>query len=101
MQYSELADFFYVWLRLGLKDQYRCFAPELSSRSREIVKNEKLGKTTASYGRGMLRVFKECSRVLKEDGSLVFTFHHARPWAWELLVKVLLGSGFWVESSPV
>ncbi len=101
VQYSELADFFYVWLRLGLKDQYRCFAPELSSRSREIVKNEKLGKTTASYGRGMLRVFKECSRVLKEDGSLVFTFHHARPWAWELLVKVLLGSGFWVESSPV
>jgi len=23
--YAELADFFYVWLRLGLKDTYPCF----------------------------------------------------------------------------
>lgn len=45
IQYSELADFFYVWLRLGLKDSYPWFNPELISRTNEIVQNEKMGKT--------------------------------------------------------
>ena len=101
VQYSELADFFYVWLRIGLKDYYPWFQPELSSRSDEIVKNDKLGKTTDLFNQGLLKVFMECHRVLKDDGVMVFTFHHNKLWAWESVGQILLDAGFYISASPI
>lgn len=101
VQYSELADFFYVWLRLGLKDTYPWFQPELSSRPDEIVKNDKLGKTVDFFKDGLQRVFAECHRVLKDDGLLVFTFHHNKIWAWEAIAQALLDAGFYISATPI
>lgn len=101
VQYSELADFFYVWLRIGLKESYPWFRPELSNRPQEIVKNEKQGKTTEYFNKGLLGVFKECHYVLKDDGVLVFTFHHNKTWAWEGIAQILLEAGFYVSASPI
>lgn len=101
VQYSELADFFYVWLRLALKDEYPWFAPELSSRPNEIVQNDKLGKTVEFFGQGLQRIFEECHRVLKDDGVMVFTFHHNKTWAWETVAQVLLDAGFYISASPI
>ena len=101
VQYSELADFFYVWLRLALKDVYPWFEPEFSSRPDEIVKNDKLGKTTDFFNQGLGRVFKECHRVLKDDGVMVFTFHHNQTWAWESLAEIILDAGFYISTTPI
>jgi adenine-specific DNA methylase len=101
VMYSELADFFYVWLRLGLKDRYPCFEPELSSRRQELVQNEKEGKTERFFAQGLGRVFEECHRVLKPDGFMVFTFHHTEESAWTLLARTLIESGFYVSAAPV
>ncbi len=101
LQYSELADFFYVWLRLGLKDDYAWFEPEYSSHPRELVQNEKLGKTTDFFREGIRKVFAECHRVLKDDGPMVFTFHHAKTWAWAALADALLNAGFYVSKSHI
>jgi putative DNA methylase len=101
VQYSELADFFYVWLRLGLRDVYPWFKPELSSHPREIVKNDELGKTTAFFNEGLRRVFSECHRVLKDEGLLIFTFHHNKTWAWEGIGRLLLEAGFYVSATPI
>ncbi|MEW6418432.1 MAG: DNA methyltransferase [Nitrospirota bacterium] len=101
IQYSELADFFYVWLRLGLRDLYPCFIPELSSRSNEIVQNEKMGKTIEFFNEGLTRVFAGCHRVLKDEGLLIFTFHHNKLWAWESIGKILLDAGFYISATPI
>jgi len=101
IQYSELADFFYVWLRLGLKDSYPWFSPELSSRASEIVQNEKIGKTMEYFNKGLRKVFVECYRVLKDEGLLIFTFHHNKLWAWESIGKILLDAGFYISASPI
>jgi len=101
IQYSELADFFYVWLRLGLKDLYPWFNPEFSSRPDEIVQNEKIGKTIEFFSKGLTKVFTQCHRVLKDDGLLVFTFHHNKLWAWESIGKTLLDSGFYISATPI
>ncbi|MGA9351270.1 MAG: DNA methyltransferase [Anaerolineae bacterium] len=101
VQYSELADFFYVWLRLALKDPYPWFEPESSSHPDEIVKNDKLGKTTDFFTEGLRRVFMECHRVLKDDGLLVFTFHHNKIWAWEGIAQLLLDAGFYISAAPI
>ncbi|MEW6274217.1 MAG: DNA methyltransferase [Bacillota bacterium] len=101
VQYAELADFFYVWLRIALKDLYPWFEPETSQRENEIIQNEKLGKTTEFFSKGLSAVFRECNRVLKDEGLLIFTFHHNKIWAWESIGKILLDTGFYISATPV
>ena len=101
VQYSELADFFYVWLRLGLKNEYSCFGPELSAREDEILQNERLGKTARLFMSSLRDVFGECRRVLKDEGLLIFTFHHRRASAWQTLGEALTGAGFHVSACPI
>jgi putative DNA methylase len=101
IQYSELADFFYVWLRLGLSKMYPWFRPEYSARPGEIVQNRKANKHAEDFANDLETVFRECHRVLKDDGLFVFTFHHAKPWAWKLLAKVILSTRFYVSASPI
>ncbi len=101
IQYSELADFFYVWLRIGLKDSYSCFGNEFSSHPKEIVHNENMGKTIDFFNGGLRKVFLECNRVLKDEGLLIFTFHHKKLWAWESIGNILLDAGFYISATPV
>ena len=47
-------------------------------------------------------VFRECRRILKDDGLLVFTYHHSRDEGWKALADAVLGAGFTVvNSQPV
>ncbi len=101
VQYAELADFFYVWLRQALQKTYPCFTPEYSGRANEILKNDKAGKTTDFFTHGLCQVFSECQRVLKDDGLLVFTFHHNKVWAWERLAQLLIDAGFYISATPI
>ena len=98
VMYAELADFFYVWLRLALKDRYPAFEPSYSPKAREIVKNDTADKDEGFFFRGLTRVFKECNRVLKDDGLFVFTFHHKETWAWKSVLQSILEAGFYVTS---
>lgn len=99
VQYAELADFFYVWLRLALKDRYPAFAPELTPKAAEVVANPKRGKGAVSYLGGLTAVFRECCRVLKDDGLLVFTFHHKEPTAWASVLQAVLDAGFNIRAT--
>lgn len=99
VQYSELADFFYVWLRLGLQDRYPAFRPELTPKEEEVVKNLRREKDSASYLKGLTAVFQECHRVLKDDGVLAFTFHHKEPEAWAILLQAVLDAGFTINAT--
>ena len=37
-------------------------------------------------------VFRECRRILKDDGLLVFTYHHSRDEGWKALADAVLGA---------
>jgi adenine-specific DNA methylase len=97
VQYAELSDFFYVWLRRGLPE-YPEFAPPVVPKEREIVVNRPAGKDDAFFRQGLLRAFRECHRVLKENGPLVFTFHHESPRAWGAVLEAVLDAGFDVRA---
>ena len=99
VMYAELSDFFYVWLRLALKDEYPEFSTPLVPKAREIVVNEKAKvgsgvKDDVFFRQGLLRCFKECNRVLKDDGLLTFTFHHEKPKAWAAVLDAVLQASF-------
>lgn len=95
VQYSELADYFYVWLREALREDYSDLleSPE-TPKTEEIVENNSRGKTQQDFYDGLQAVFKESHRVLKEDGLLAFTFHHSRKNKWSDLLSAVQGAGF-------
>jgi adenine-specific DNA methylase len=99
VQYSELADFFYVWLRLALKDRYQEFSPPLTPKSAEVVANPERDKDADDYLAGMAAVLAECNRVLKDDGLLAFSFHHKDPAAWASVLQAVLDAGFRVHDT--
>ncbi len=97
VMYAELSDFFYVWLRLGLKDRYpEAFGSPYAPKGWEIVVNKKQGKNEQFFLSGLARVFRECRRVLKDDGIMAFTFHHAEADAWADVLQALLDASFYV-----
>ena len=78
VHYSELADFFYVWLKIGLAHD-RTFQP-ITGRHCEEVQSPDVGR----FEEALAAVFQECARVLKPDGLMAFTFHHSKAHAWSV-----------------
>ncbi|MBW6486297.1 MAG: hypothetical protein K0B01_09135, partial [Syntrophobacterales bacterium] len=98
VNYSELSDFYYVWLRLILAKTYPSFAPEMTPKIEEIIENPTRGKTAADYEDGLTAVWRRCCESLTNDGLLIFTFHHAEERAWETLLESLCNAGFLIEA---
>lgn len=96
VNYAELADFFYVWLRLALKARYPWFAPEYTDKAREVIENRNRGKSRATFYEDLAAVFRHNHRSLPPNGLLIFTFHHSdqEGTVWEGLLQSLCDSGF-------
>ena len=93
VHYSELADFFHVWQRHVL-----CPVGPLepcTTRAAAEVQNSNADAFTARLG----AVWTECYRVLKDDGLLVFTYHHSRSEGWRSILKALMDAGFAVVAA--
>jgi putative DNA methylase len=102
VNYAELSDFFYVWLRQILGPRYSHFAPEQTPKVNEVIENPIRGKTRDDFERDLTNVFTECNRILKSDGLLAFTFHHAENLIWEIVLRSLMNAGFeLVRAFPV
>jgi len=89
VHYSELADFFYAWQQIE-----RAASPATTRQSGEVQDidadkfADKLGK-----------VFKECHRVLRDSGLLIFTYHHSREEGWYSLSQAIVDADFEVVNS--
>lgn len=101
LHYSELADFFYVWLRLALKDRYPdSFSPEYTPKSLEAVENRaRQDDPKAFYQRLLTECWREAHRTLKPGGLLAFTFHHSEDEPWEAVLESLFSAGFYLEAT--
>jgi adenine-specific DNA methylase len=98
VNYSELADFFYIWLRLILSKTYASFAPDLTPKAQEIIVNPTRGHTEEDFKTGLHAVFEESGRKLLDQGTLIFTFHHSEGKAWEALLEAVCEAGFEIDS---
>jgi putative DNA methylase len=102
IQYSELSDFFYVWLRLALKDRYpKQFEPEYTPNALEAVTNQARQPDDADgfYQRLLTECWREANRVLKPGGLLAFTFHHSEDEPWFDVLESLFDAGFYLEAT--
>ena len=102
VHYSELSDFFYVWLRLALKSKYpEHFLPEFTPKSLEAVTNKAREGDDADdfYQRLLTQCWKEAHRMLKPGGLLAFTFHHSEDEPWVAVLESLFDAGFYLEAA--
>ncbi len=98
VMYSELSDYFYVWLRLALKNDYENFATLVVDDTREAVHNPGRSRDGAFYTTVIGNVFAEAARKLKPAGKMAFTFHHSGESAWRHIEDALVFAGLVVES---
>ena len=98
VNYSELYDFFYVWLRLALKDRYDAFKPEYTPKIPEIVENKTRGLSNADFRDGLRTVFERCREKLKDEGVMAFTYHHSGNQQWVDLCDAVCLAGFVIEA---
>jgi len=92
VHYSELADFFFAWQQLPAR---RDADTASTTRSPFEVQDSDADR----FAGKLTRVFRECRRVLKDDGLLAFTYHHSRSEGWKSLAEALFGAGFAVVNS--
>ena len=112
--YSDLMDFFHVWLRrstygfsagidaafsepLGPKWNHEICDGELIDDASRFDGDKLRSKT--NYEDGMAHAFKSCHTVLQPEGRLVVVFANKHPDAWETLVGALIRGGFVVDGS--
>ncbi|WP_419939844.1 DUF1156 domain-containing protein [Candidatus Palauibacter sp.] len=112
--YSDLMDFFQVWLRrvlhglssatdaafadpLGPKWESGASDGELIDDASRFKGNREASKS--NYEEGMARAFRRFHGALGDDGRLVIVFANKSPDAWETLVSALIRAGFVVTGS--
>ena len=109
VQYAELADFFYVWLKRSVGHLFpEFFTDELTNKDDEAVANparfDSLGRKKKAPGRAGLRA-QDGRRLPRDaprpapDGVLTVMFTHKRVEAWDTLASALIGAGFTIKAS--
>ncbi|MCD6450225.1 MAG: DUF1156 domain-containing protein [Thermotogaceae bacterium] len=98
VNYAELSDFFYVWLKRTLGDLYpELFMTPLTPKSKEIVSNPVRHGTSENakkfFEEMLKKSFKEIYRVLKPNGIVTIVYTHKSTSGWETLINSLLESG--------
>ena len=97
--YSEVSDFFYVWLKILLEDEYDGFDQQCTPRADSIVTNPYLQKTAEDFESELEQSFSVIHQALKSDGCLTFTYHHSDSESWGELLESLCNVGFEITAT--
>jgi len=90
VQYSDLSNFFRVWLRKLLPD---LSGWDYDQSCAAVMNGGPSGDD--NYSEALAHIWSVCRKALKKDrGRLIFTFHHWRSGAWAALTASLKKAGF-------
>ncbi|MCY3594935.1 MAG: DUF1156 domain-containing protein [Bacteroidetes bacterium] len=107
--YSDLSDFFLVWLKritpdlIQLQDPFDRYNP-LSPKSAEIVQDETKRSNNQQKDRhwfeeSMARAFAQGKRIIQENGVGSVVFAHKTTEGWEALLSGLIRGGWTITGS--
>jgi len=105
VSYSNLSDFFYVWLKRAVGDLYPDhFSGMATPKRNEIIAayyRHSGSRTEAqnAYESGMALAFSEAHRVLTQGGQMTVVYAHKTTFGWATLVDALRHAGFVVTEA--
>jgi adenine-specific DNA methylase len=103
--YADLSDFFYVWLRRMLGDEFpEVLATPQTPKADEAtaLKHRHSGDAEAAdrhFGSKLAEVFTEAKRVTVRDGLSVVIFAHQETEAWTALINSLFKAGVSIDAT--
>jgi putative DNA methylase len=105
VMYSDLSDFFYVWLKRSVGFLYPdLFGAQWTPKTQEVIQN-RTNPRDPRYISGeefelrLERSLREIARVVKNDGVVSIVFAHTDVAAWEKLLNALRKVGLVVTTS--
>jgi putative DNA methylase len=97
--YSDLSDFFYVWLRRSLSGLNLLPEDHLTPKIGECIVDDAKGQDAAYFERLMSDALAEGRRVVKPSGIGVVVFAHKSTAGWETQLQALINAGWVVTGS--
>ncbi len=99
VQYAELMDFCYVWLRRLVGDIEPVFASPTTRSASELTGNITMARGLNHFSEGMSQVFSRAAHALKPGSPFAFTYHHNSIEAYVPIIIGLLDAGLVCSAS--
>ena len=99
VQYAELMDFCYIWLRRLIKGESAAFESRSTRNQQELTGNEEMGRGLVHFTKGLSAVFQRMAVALKPGAPLVFTYHHNNLEAYYPIAVAILDAGLTCSAS--
>ncbi|MGD0639237.1 MAG: hypothetical protein ABSC22_00695 [Roseiarcus sp.] len=93
VQYGELMDFCYVWLRRLVGAESEGFDRASTRSADELTGNATESRGIEHFAEGLAAVYSAMARALKPGAPLAFTFHHNRIEVYHAVGVAILQSG--------
>jgi putative DNA methylase len=99
VQYAELMDFCYVWLRRLVGEGVPEFTHESTRNPGELTGNENMGRGLEHFTEGLSSVFQKMNSALKQGAPLAFTYHHNKIDSYYPVAVAILDAGLTCSAS--
>ena len=99
VQYAELMDFCYAWLRRIVDGSEAAFAPTTTHRQGDLTGNQTLERGLEHFVEGLSHVYRRFATSLKPGAPFVFTYHHNTIDAYFPVAVALLDAGLIATAS--
>jgi len=99
VQYGELMDFLYVWLRRLVGREGEGFDRPSTRSDEELTGNVTRGRGLEHFTEGLAKVFTNMARALKPGAPLAFTYHHNDLEAYFAVGVAILDAGLTCSAS--
>ena len=99
VQYAELMDFCYVWLRRLVGRDDPAFKPASTRNPNELTGNENMRRGIQDFTEGISSAYQLMAKALRPGSPLVFTYHHNDLSAYHAIAVAILDSGLTCSAS--
>jgi putative DNA methylase len=99
VQYAELMDFCYVWLRKLVGKDHPEFGSPTTRNAGELTGNLNMGRDLTHFTEGISTTFRRAAERLKPGSPLAFTYHHNKLEAYIPLAVAILDAGLVCSAS--
>jgi hypothetical protein len=99
VQYAELMDFCYAWLRRLIGDSVPAFKGSSTRNANELTGNENMRRDLTTFTEGLSSIFRHMAKALKPGSPLVFTYHHNALNAYYPVAVAILDAGLTCSAS--
>lgn len=92
LHYSHLADFYFQWIKNFI------YTEDTKPLTNSLFAQKDTNEIYATFKNRLSNIFKESYLKLKDDGMMVFSYHHNKENAWKAIGEALKSNNFYISN---